>query len=104
MDDVRANRAKLERLQDEVKRLEYSIRSAESSCSHAWSQRSEVRTVKEEHVDLTRPMYQGVHIDYPTVMINKQKTFWIRTCSVCGKVEETNETKLESVKVPAFKG
>lgn len=104
------DRAYLDKLRKEIPQLEAQLKLAkeslqrnESQCRHVWSEpaRTSVSQV-EERIDWNRPIHQGSDFWYGSTYAQVSVPAWTRTCSVCGKVEQTTNTKDQVTKVPSF--
>ena len=96
-------RTKKRSLESHARLVTDEIGRLESGCRHEWG---EVKFAPESYTsfepNLNRPITHGIHLDYETTAVVRQKDAWTRECKHCGKVEKTNAVRHESKAVPQF--
>lgn len=102
-DRANALRRQKESLQAQLREVTDQIGYIESACRHEWG---EVKFAPETYTsfepNLTRPITHGIHLDYETSAVVRQKDAWTRECKHCGKVEKTTSVVQVSKPVPQF--
>lgn len=101
----RANelRRKKESLTFQLREVTDQIGRIESACRHEWG---EVKFAPENYVsfeaNMMRPIARGVHLEYETHAVARQKDTWTRECKHCGKIEKTDRVVQVAKPVPQF--
>lgn len=108
--DLTSLRAEIIRADARLREMRTTLSLAESKCPHNrekqyWSEPERHSRQATEYVpDYSNPSQQGIHIDYPEKPVSRTKFYWTRRCRLCGKVEETSDTREVTTTVPHFGG
>lgn len=76
----------------------------ESACQHEWG---DVKFAPETYTSfepdtMRPPRTQGIHLEYETRPVARQKDAWTRECKHCGKIEKTTRVVQVAKPVPQF--
>ena len=94
-------RTAIARLEPELRGLKERLARGENTCQHKWSEPQRGYKSVTEFVN-GAPVHRGSDMWYESVAVQREIPKWARTCSVCGKVEETTHTRDQVTKVPNF--
>lgn len=98
-----ALRTTIVELEENLKQKKLIVQREESACQHSWGEpiRTSVHKM-EERIDWSRPIHQGSDFWYGSRFDPVSVPAWTRTCSKCGKTEQTTATKDKVTTVPSF--
>ncbi len=99
--ELRHKKATLTR---ELREVTDRLGQIENTCQHQWGETTYApEPVTSYEPDYSRPpMTQGIHLDYHTRPVVRQKPTWVRECKVCGMVQKTTNVRQEAREVPQF--
>jgi len=96
-------RKKVENAKTELERANYALTQLEANCNHTWSEPKYTPIIRKPGwIEGDPPGFGGVDHRPGFYHSGSETPKWTRTCSTCGKTQETTSTSDEVIKHPKF--